>query len=484
MAFSPEYVRSVLNENFEDAKAQFLAPLMAIHAAHLVMLAEQGIVPGEDARRIRAALESIRMDDVRQVVYDGTCEDLFFYVERLIAKGCGEETAGKLHTARSRNDIDMTMYRMQQREMILALYEGVGRLRQVLLDLAARHREDVFPAHTHTQPAQPSTIAHYLMAVVEQLERDAVRLRAAYAQTNVNPLGACAITGTGFHIDRGRTTALLGFDGMTGNTYGSIATVDYLLESVSAAAVLIAGLGRVVQDLLLWCTAEFGYLRLADGFVQCSSIMPQKRNPVALEHARAIGSKALGQATAILLSVHNTPFGDIVDTEDDLQPLVASMFKDAARALRLVAAAMSSAEFDTARMAERAGAGWITVTELADTLTRDHGVPFKAGHAIASRVVAEGTRRPDLPLTAVLRDASRAVVGRPIEYDAAALARILSPAHFVRVRTTHGGPAPSETARAIAASRETLAADVAWLEEALARLRRAEAALEESAAAL
>ena len=187
---------------------------------------------------------------------------------------------------------------MRQREMVLALIDGTLALRRTLLDLAARHTEDVFPAHTHTQPAQPTTIAHYLMAVVEQLERDTVRLRAACAVTNRNPLGACAITGTGFPIDRGRTSALLGFDGPTGNTYGSIATVDYLLESVSAATVLLVGLGRVVQDLLLWCTAEFGYLRLSDGFVQCSSIMPQKRNPVALEHARAIASKAVGQATA------------------------------------------------------------------------------------------------------------------------------------------------------------------------------------------
>ena len=239
--------------------------------------------------------------------YDGTYEDLFFYVERLIVAQCGEDVAGRLHTARSRNDIDMTMYRMRQREMVLALTDGTVGLRRTLLDLAARHTEDVFPAHTHTQPAQPTTIAHYLMAVVEQLERDTVRLRAAYAVTNQNPLGACAITGTGFPIDRCRTTALLGFDGSTGNTYGSIATVDYLLESVSAASVLLVGLGRVVQDLLLWCTTEVGYLRLSDGFVQCSSIMPQKRNPVALEHARAIASKAVGQAAAVVLAVHNTP---------------------------------------------------------------------------------------------------------------------------------------------------------------------------------
>ena len=234
MKFAPEYVACVLNENFEDAKTQFLSPLMAIHYAHLVMLAEQGIVPRDEARRIRDALDTIDLDEVRRVSYDGTYEDLFFYVERLIVAACGEDAAGRLHTARSRNDIDMTMYRMQQRERILALIDGTAQLRAVLLDLAGRHREDVFAAHTHTQPAQPSTIAHYLMAVVEQLERDAVRLRAAYASTNRNPLGACAITGTGFPIDRVRTSALLGFDAPTGNTYGSIATVDYLLESVSA----------------------------------------------------------------------------------------------------------------------------------------------------------------------------------------------------------------------------------------------------------
>src|SRR5260221_661016 len=172
---------------------------------------------------------------------------------------------------------------------------------------------------------------------------------AAYERTNRNPLGACAITGTGFPIDRQLTSDLLGFDGPTVNTYGSIATIDYLLEAVSAAAVLLAGNGRFVQDLLLWSTAEFSYLRLGDGFVQGSSIMPQKRNPVAIEHARVIGSKALGQAPAIVTCVPNTPFGAIVATEADLRRLVFSMFRDASRAVKLVAPAMRTAEFDAAR---------------------------------------------------------------------------------------------------------------------------------------
>src|SRR4029078_2516567 len=207
------------------------------------------------------------------------------------AAGCGEDAPARLHTARSRNDIDMTMYRMSQRQLILAVIDATVALRRALGSLAEKYREAVFPAHTHTQPAQPSTVAHYLQAVVEQLERDTVRLKAAYASTNQNPLGACAITGTGFPIDRDRTAALLGFDGTTCNTYGSIATVDYLVESVRGTPVLLVGLGRVVQDLLLWCTMEFGYLRLTDGFVQGSSIMPQKPNPVAPEHTRANASQ-------------------------------------------------------------------------------------------------------------------------------------------------------------------------------------------------
>jgi len=484
MKFDPEYVSCVLNENFEDAKAQFLAPLMAIHHAHLVMLAERGILPAADAHAIAGALAAVSVEEVGCVQYDGTYEDLFFYVERLIVDACGEDAAGRLHTARSRNDIDMTMYRMQQRSLVLALLAASLDLRRTLLGLAGEHRETLFAAHTHTQPAQPTTIAHYLLAVVEQLERDAGRLSAAFASTNQSPLGACAITGTGFPIDRGRTAELLGFDRTTGNTYGSIATVDYLLESVAAAGVLVTGLGRVIQDLLLWCTAEFGYLRLSDGFVQGSSIMPQKRNPVALEHARAIASKALGQAGAVMLAVHNTPFGDIVDTEDDLQPLVFAMFKDATRAVRLVAAAMQDACFDRAKLGERAEQGWITVTELADTLTRDRGVPFKTSHAIASRFVAACGVHVGAPRAAILAEVSAEVLGQPIDYSDEALARVLSARYFVEVRNTHGGPAPDVTGKAVEASRVRLLDDEQWLGDRLVRLRGAEDKLRAAAAAL
>jgi argininosuccinate lyase len=461
--FDPEYVSQVLNENFEDAKTLFLAPLMSIHYAHLVMLAERGIVSAHDARILRDALDAVSVNEIRRTPYDGTCEDLFFFIERLLVNACGDDVAGRLHTARSRNDIDMTMYRMRQREFVLALVGAVVDLRSGLIELASRHRNTLFAAHTHTQPAQPTTVAHYLLAVIEQLERDVRRLQAAFASTNRSPLGACAITGTGFPIDRQLTSDLLGFDEPTGNTYGSIATVDYLLESASATAVLLVGLGRFVQDLLLWCTVEFGYLRLADGFVQCSSIMPQKRNPVALEHARAIGSKALGQAGAIAQSVHNTPFGDIVDTEDDLQPLVASMFRDALRAVTLVDAAMRTAEFDVTRLEARAAEGGTTLTELADHLVRERDIPFKTAHAIVGRLMAARREHPGADLGATLTRVSQDLLGTGLHYSDTELANIMSPRHFVDVRRTSGGPAPSETSRALDDSRRLLEADRQWL---------------------
>ena len=448
MAFDPEYVSRVLHENFEDAKALFLSPLIAINYAHLVMLRASGIISAADARALREALDTLSVADLKTAPYDHACEDLFFHLERRIVAGCGEEIAGRLRIARSRNDIDMTMFRMRQREFIAALAAAALDLRGSVIDLAMQHRETIFAALTHTQPAQPTTVAHYLLAVSEQLERDHVRLRAAYSSTNRCPLGSCAITGTGFDIDRQLTSELLGFDEPTGNTYGSIATVDYLLESVGAAQVMLVGVGRVTQDLLLWCTREFGYMRLADGLVQGSSIMPQKRNPVALEHARSITSKALGEAVAITTAVHNTPFGDIVDTEDDLQPLVAAMFRDAQRAVALLAVSIRGAELNVDRMQSHASEGGTTLTELADRLVRDQNLSFTMAHSIAAGLL------------------SGIVPPTSLGYTDEELTRILSARNFVETRRSPGGPAPSETSRALEVARELLHRDRTWLEAA------------------
>src|SRR5512143_603804 len=277
---APIYAETVLSHNFEDAKKYFLSALLEIHYAHTRMLAGCGLLTGEEEGRLLTALHGLDRNRIASAHFDGRYEDLFFLIEGLLEEAAGRELAGKMHTARSRNDIAVTLYRMQARREILGTARAVAELRSVLLKFAAAHVMTVMPAHTHTQPAQPTTLAHYLLAAIEFLARDVARLQAAYARVNLSPMGAAAMTTSGFPIDRDATARLLGFDGLAENSYGAIAAIDYITETAAAVAVAMVSLGKLVQDLLLWSTREFGYLRLDDAFVQSSSIMPQKRNPV------------------------------------------------------------------------------------------------------------------------------------------------------------------------------------------------------------
>ena len=465
---APLYAETVLGPNFEDAKRYFLDALLEIHYAHSRMLACQGILTGAEEHNLRAALNHLDRDAIARTRYDGSYEDLFFFVENLLESACGE-LAGKMHTARSRNDIAITLYRMTLRRELLALAEAVAAVRTVILDLGASHIETIMPAHTHTQPAQPTTLAHYLLGVAEFLARDFARVQAAFSRVNLNPLGACAITTTGFAIDRQITTGLLGFEGLAENSYAAIASIDYVTESAGAVAVAMVNTGKFVQDLLLWSTREFGFLRLSDAFVQSSSIMPQKRNPVALEHARILASRALGEAQAVFTCAHNTPFGDINDSEDDLQPLVFTLFADALRALRLLAGILKSAEVDRERLACRAGADFMTVTELADTLVRQAGMSFREAHGLVSKAVqaAAGDDSPRAIATALLaEDPSVPLTQHEIE-------RALDPRNFVNIRRVTGGPAPEIVTEALSRARKEQASFEQWIQSKQAMLTEA-----------
>jgi argininosuccinate lyase len=452
---APVYSETVLAVNFEDAKKYFLDALLEIHSAHTLMLARQSIIPTADARLCLEAIARLDRPQILAARYDGRCEDLFFHVQDLLVQACGEEVAGKIHTARSRNDIDLTMYRMCLRREILEIATETGDARSVLLDLAAAHVGTVMPAYTHTQPAQPTTLAHYLLAAIEFLGRDIQRLRAAFATINRNPLGACAITTTGFPIDRDYTARLLGFEGLQVNSYGAIAAIDYLSEAASAVAVLALNLGKLVQDLLLWCTEEFGFLRLSDAFVQISSIMPQKRNPVALEHVRILASKAFSQAQAVLTCAHNTPFADIVDSEDDLQPLAFSMCADAVRALRLFAGIISHVEVDRQRMRLRACGSFLCVTELADTLVREEGISFLTAHDLVGAAVrAVGREYSPEGLVAAMKGLAPEMLGRELSKPREMWMRALDPDYFISVRKVPGGPALEAVQAQLATARK------------------------------
>jgi argininosuccinate lyase len=457
---APVYAATVLRPNFENAKRRFLNGLLEIHFAHTRMLQRQKILTDAEASSLMDALRGLRPEEIAAARYDGSCEDLFFFVESLLRSSCGE-LAGKMHIARSRNDIDITLFRMTLRRELLSLAQAVAATRAALLAMAADHLETVMPAHTHTQPAQPTTLAHYLLAAAEFLGRDAARIQGAFTRVNLCPLGACAITTTGFPIDREMTAGLLGFDGLAENSYGAIAAIDYLTESVGCVAVAMVNLGKFVQDMLLWSTREFGFLRLSDAFVQCSSIMPQKRNPVALEHARILASRALGEAQAIFTCAHNTPFGDINDSEDDLQPLVFAAFADGVSAHRLFEGVLKAAQVDRDKLARAAGRDFMTATELADTLVRQAGMSFREAHAAVSaavkaagaddrpRAIAEAliAKNADLPLT--LADIERA----------------LDPGNFVRIRQITGGPAPRVVADALSRASQEQSSFEAWIQE-------------------
>jgi argininosuccinate lyase len=436
---APAYAATVLSVNFEDAQRFFLDSLLDIQYAHGLMLLRQSLLTPEEARAIFRALDALDRKELATTTYTGACEDLFFHIEEQLNRQIGVDVAGKLHTARSRNDIAISLYRMEIRKRLLQVLAEVIALANTLTNIAAQHLDTVMPAHTHTQPAQPTTLAHYLAAVIEMLLRDAHRLRAAFATVNCNPLGACAITTTGFPIDRQATTELLGFDALQVNSYGCIASIDYILESMAAISVAMIGAGKFIQDLLLWSMQEFGYLRLSDAYVQTSSIMPQKRNPVALEHARVLASRAHAEAQAVFNTVHNTPFGDIVDSEDDLMPSVFLAFSDTSRTLQLLTASIADATFNRELMKHRAGAHFLTVTELADTLVRNEGLSFRQAHTI----VAEAVRSGDDSHARIVDDVLLAL-GPAAQSTRAQLLDALDPAGFVKIRSIPGGPSPAE----------------------------------------
>jgi argininosuccinate lyase len=462
---APIYLETVLQQIFRDAKQYLLGPLLEIEYAHTLMLARQQIMPLGEAAICLRALAAIDPAEIRTAQHDGSFEDLFFLVERMLGSACGEDVAGKMHTARSRNDIDLTMYRMVLRERLAGIFAVALELRRELVRLAWKHREAVMPAYTHNQPAQPTTLGHYLMAFIEILERDGERIVAAYRRVNRCPLGACAITTTGFAIDRHYTEQLLGFEGLQVNSYGAIAAVDYLVESCAVLATMMLSLGRLAQDLMLWSTAEFNYLRLSDGYVQISSIMPQKRNPVPLEHVRILASRALTQAQSVTGCLHNTPFADSNDAEDALLPLVYHAFEDGERSLRLLTGVLDEAEFHEARMAAAAEGNFLSVTELADTLVRTAGLSFRNAHALVSLAVKELAGEYDVEAMADIVERELASAPGKHAVTREQIRESLSAQNFVSIRRIAGGPARAALEPEIRRAESLLHRDAQWLAE-------------------
>jgi argininosuccinate lyase len=440
--FAPAYLDAVVRPGYAHMR---LDHMQRVDRAHVVMLTETGLIRKDAATALLNSLASIDSDLVRTDRIDaGPHEDLFFLREHLLIEAVGPEVGGSLHLARSRNDLEATMFRLGVKERVRVALRQLLDMIESMLTLAERERATLIVAYTHGQPAQPSTLGHYLAAIIEVQLRHMRRLLAAYADVDLCPLGAAAITTTGFAVDRGRVADLLGFRDIQENAYGCIAGVDYLTATFSALKLSLLDMGRFCQDLAFWCGFEVAQLRAPDGFVQISSIMPQKRNPLAIEHARTLASIAAGQCQTVIDTVHNAPFADMVDAEAPTQQAGQVAFQTFGRVTSLLAAFVAGLTVNADNVRRNIDTSCITMTELADSLVRKEGIPFRTAHHITSelaRVMLEcRISMTDLTVD-LLTPIFEKHAGRLSTITDNELQHLVSPEHFVAVRTTYGGPA-------------------------------------------
>ncbi|MBY5934993.1 argininosuccinate lyase [Tateyamaria omphalii] len=448
----PVYRETVLAPLFEGVKTHFADGMAQINRAHLVMLAETGILSAGDARALARAVKEIEDEtDISSLTYTGEHEDYFFVVEAALRAKLGD-LGGALHTARSRNDMDHTLFKLALRTRAHAMLRLLSDLTQGLLDKADAEKETLIVAYTHGQPAQPTTFGHYLSAVIEVLLRDMARLDAAADGLEHCPMGAAAITTSGFPIDRDRMAELLGFEAPLLNAYGCIASVDYVTGLYSALKLPFIHLGRVVQDMGVWASFEVGQLYVPNALVQISSIMPQKRNPVPIEHMRHLASVTAGRCDMVVNTMHNTPFTDMNDSEGEVQQAGFAAFDSGGRMLRLLRAFLPVCRINDSNVARNTDAACITITEVADTLVREEGLSFRQAHEIAAataRNVIEAGEPLGTGFTSFAA-AFQAETGRATSLSETRFQTVTSARHFVAVRNRPGGPAPAALDAAIA----------------------------------
>jgi argininosuccinate lyase len=435
-----------------------------VHLAHAQMLVRQTILTEADAKAIMAALVKLHGLGPNVLAPDGSLEDLYSYTERWLIGQLGPEIGGRLHTGRSRNDLDVTKWRMTLRTAMLATLERLLAMRAAVLQGAAQYAGTIMPGYTHWQHAQPVTFGYYLLGFADALSRDHARCLAALRRTNCSPLGAAALTTTSFPLDRHWTAAALGFEGLVEVAYDAVSSRDDAHETAAAMAVLMTGLSRLATDLQAWSTMEYGMVELGDQHSSVSSIMPQKKNPAALEHIKAEAAQVTGFLVAALASSKNTAYADVSDgVTGTSDPSLDAVIRTG-RVLRLFAEVVGVLTVAPDRMKHLATIGFGTATELADVIVSATGLSFRMAHNIVATVVSEAIERHQTAETITSADLDRAaqsLFGRPLGLDPATIREALDPEGNVRRRTVAGGPAPDTMAAMLEARTAELARDVA-----------------------
>lgn len=449
------YANCVLQHVFQFQRDYLLQEMFMIHRAHIIMLVEQKLMRQEDAKVILTALEKVAQIPKSQLLYEQEHEDLFFLVEHLIEQEANHNFVSNMHIGRSRNDMGVAMYRMSLRRYLLRYIEHFLLLQESMLEVANAHIETIMPAYTHTQPAQPTTFGHYMLAIYDTMQRDLERVWNLYHLVNQSPLGAAALSTTSFPINRQQVAKLLGFSSVIENSYDAIASADYLLEASATIMVAMTNSSRWLHDFLLLATKEYNGITVASPYVQISSIMPQKRNPVSIEHARALVSGVLGETFTVFQMIHNTPFGDIVDTEDDLQPYLYEGIEKAIRVFCIMNAVIQTMKVEDEVLRNRSFKHAITITDLAETLTKNYKIPFRRAHHAASYIAKMSIQQQkelyELNFSEInmyLQDNFHVTLSEK-EWD-----DIISPEAFVKKRTVYGGPSKTEMIRMIRKRKE------------------------------
>lgn len=439
------YKETVLAPLFDASKTTFADYHFRVNLAHAVMLMEQGILTNEQGTTILKALIDIENNlNLEDLNYTGEVEDYFFYVEGELVKKLGSDLAGRLHTGRSRNDIDHTIFKMRLMDLSAVLLTELNQLIATLLRVAEGGKSTIILAYTHGQPAQPTTWGHYLGAFIEILQRDVDRITLARETAELCSMGAAAITTTGFNLNRERMAELLGFAAPLENSYGCISSVDYVTGLYSAMKVMFLNMGRFIQDLAQRSSFELGHLYVPNEFVQISSIMPQKRNPVPIEHMRLIASLSSGHCDTIINTMHNTPFTDMNDSETEVQVAGHKAFESGTRLIRLLNDFIAAVQINEERINQHIGESCATITEIADSITRIEEISFRDAHEIAASM-AQRAIEIKVSLDAFDYKEFAGIykwhTGTDTKLTAERLAEIASPGHFIAVRKITGGPA-------------------------------------------
>jgi argininosuccinate lyase len=432
---SPDAIMEAINASI-DVDRHLYRQDVAASKAHAAMLAQQGIITAGDASKIQSGLDTILSEiEAGKFEFQRALEDVHMNVESRLAELIGAP-AGRLHTARSRNDQVATDFRLWVRDTIDALDKELASFQLALVEKAQDHSDTVMPGLTHLQTAQPVTFGHHLLAYVEMVERDRGRFADARKRLNECPLGSAALAGTSFPLDREMTAKALGFDRPTANSLDAVSDRDFVMETLAAATICAVHLSRLAEEIVIWTSPLTGLMRLSDKFTTGSSIMPQKRNPDAAELVRAKTGRIAGALQTIIVVMKGLPLAYQKDMQEDKEGAM-----DALSALSLCIAAMTGMvrdiEPEPARMKKAAGEGYATATDLADWLVRTLNIPFRKAHHITGSIVAEAAKA-GVPLHRLPLAAMQAVEPGITEE----VFTVLSVDRSVASRTSFGGTAP------------------------------------------